>query len=104
VTIPPGTVVLLTAAQGVVGCPANVVDGEIVSDPAAGSAIVDDEGVRKPIRWPFGYTGRRADGEVEILDETGRVVTRTGTRVRLAGGEVVSGTWFACRGSPQVLG
>ncbi len=96
-TLGPDGVVLLTAAHipGSVGCPANYVDGELVFDAAAGSAIIDG-GIREPIRWPYGYTGRRRDAEVEILDETGSVVARSGTRIRLSGGEI-DGAWFACR-------
>jgi hypothetical protein len=92
---------LLTADQGGVGCPANVVEAELVADDNAGSAILD-AGVRKPVRWPFGYTGRRRGTEVEILDRTGTVVARTGTRIRLGGGEVGAGTWFACPG-PRLI-
>jgi hypothetical protein len=100
----PDGVVLLTAARpGAVGCPANFVDGELVFDAAAGSAIIDAAGVRTPIRWPYGYTGRRRDAEVEILDESGAVVARSGTRIRLGGGEPVPGTWFACPG-PRTIG
>lgn len=103
-TLGPYAVVLLTASEGGVGCPANFVDGEVVFDATAGSAIIDHAGVRMPIRWPHGYTGRRQGAEVEILDEQGRVVARTGTPVRLGGGEAVPGTWFACPGPPVVLG
>jgi hypothetical protein len=31
----------------------------------------------------------RRDAEVEILDETGAVVARSGTRIRLGGGDTV---------------
>jgi hypothetical protein len=103
-SLAPDGVVLLTAAHipGAVGCPANFVDGELVFDAAAGSAIIDAAGVRTPIRWPYGYTGRRRDAEVEILDDTGAVVARSGTRIRTGGGEPVPGTWFACPG-PRVI-
>jgi hypothetical protein len=101
-TLGPDAVVLLTARQGGVGCPANFVDGELVFDAAAGSAIIDAAGIRKPITWPYGYTGRRRDAEVEILDRTGSMVARSGTRIRLPGGEIVPGTWFACPG-PRVI-
>ncbi|HEY0443786.1 MAG TPA: hypothetical protein VGC90_06175 [Candidatus Limnocylindrales bacterium] len=50
------------------------------------------------VRWPYGYAGRRSGSEVEILDRTGVVVARTGTRVRLPGGEVEQGVWYACPG------
>jgi hypothetical protein len=90
----PGTVVLLTMGGGGIGCPLAVVDGDLVTDENAGSAIID-HGVRKRVKWPYGYAGRRSGNEVEILDRTGKVVARTGTRVRLVGGEI-DGAWFAC--------
>ena len=97
----PGTVVLLTGRQGDIGCLLNVVEGELVADDTAGSAIIDG-GVRTPIRWPYGFAGRRSGAEVEILDPTGNVVARTGTRIRLGGGAPVPGVWLACP-DPQTL-
>jgi len=95
---PGDPVVLLTNDQPGVGCPANVVTGALVVDVKAGTAIVDN-GIRKPIRWPPGYSGRHSGGEVEILDASGTVVGRTGTVVRLGGGEI-EGVWLACSGPP----
>ena len=89
------TVVLLTGNLEPVGCPAAVIEGELIPDASAGSAIMAGDLVRA-IRWPVGYSGRRAAGEVEILDQAGRVVARTGTRVRLSGGEIEPGIWLAC--------
>ena len=93
----PERVVLLTRDPSVIGCPANVVHGPLVVDIKAGTAIIDN-GVRKPIRWPPGYSGRRSGGEIEILDASGTVVGRTGTVVALDGGEVERGTWLTCPG------
>lgn len=93
----PETVILLTAGRDGVGCPANVVEGQLVFESTAGSAIIVD-GISKLIRWPYGYAGRRYATEVDILDQTGTVVARTGTRIRLGGGESETGTWLACPG------
>jgi hypothetical protein len=90
----PGTVVLLTTGGGSIGCPLAVVEGDLVIDENAGSAVIAN-GVRERIRWPYGYAGRRSGNEVEILDRAGKVVGRTGTRVRLGGGDI-GGVWLAC--------
>jgi hypothetical protein len=89
------TVVLLTGGLEPVGCPAAVVEGQLIPDASAGSAIQLGDLVWA-IRWPVGYSGRRAGDEVAILDQTGQVVARTGTRIRLAGGEIEPGVWLAC--------
>ena len=91
----PDTVVLLTGREGDTGCLLDVIEGELVADPNAGSVIVDG-GVRTPIRWPYGFAGRRSGAEVEILDPSGHVIARTGTRIRLGGGAPVPGVWLAC--------
>lgn len=89
------TVILLTGDLEPVGCPAAVVEGELIPHVSAGSAIMVGDIVRR-IRWPSGYSGRLAGDEVEILDQAGRVVARTGTHVRLGGGEIEPGIWLAC--------
>jgi hypothetical protein len=89
------TVVLLTGQRDPVGCPANLIEGQLIQDANAGSAVMAGN-IFMRIRWPFGYSGRRAAGEVEILDQQGRVVARTGTHVRLGGGEIERGIWLAC--------
>jgi hypothetical protein len=91
------TIVLLTGNLKPVGCPAAVVEGQLIPDSSAGSAIMLGDLVWR-IRWPVGYSGRRAGDEVEILDQTGQVVARTGTHVRLGGGEIEPGIWLACPG------
>jgi hypothetical protein len=89
------TVVLLTGQLDPVGCPANLIQGQLIQDANAGSAILAGN-ILKRVRWPFGYSGRRAAGEVEILDQQGQVVARTGAHVRLGGGEIERGIWLAC--------
>jgi hypothetical protein len=42
-------------------------------------------GTTVPVMWPTGYTGLRlARGEVEVLDEAGKVVATTGKRYDIA--------------------
>jgi hypothetical protein len=90
-----GAIGLLTARPDIVGCPANVVEGDLVADPAAGTAISTTDS-RRPIKWPYGYSGGMNGTVVEISDPAGQVVARTGTKVRLDGGEAEKGTWVAC--------
>jgi hypothetical protein len=77
-----------------VGCYTNFALGQLVEDPASGTAIVE-MGRRTPVMWPAGYTGRRSVWEVEIADSWGRVVARTGTRVQIEGG-YIDGAFLAC--------
>jgi hypothetical protein len=60
--------------------------GDLVTDPASGTAIIEAGGRRVPVTWPTGWTGRSSGSEVEVLDRTGEVAYRTGTHVDLAGG------------------
>jgi hypothetical protein len=78
-----------------VGSPAALIEGRLVPDASAGSAIMAG-GIVKRIRWPSGYSGRRVADEVEILDQLGRVVARTGTHIRMGGGEIEPGVFLAC--------
>lgn len=68
---------------GTVGCYPSYIEGDLVGDQGQGTAIDTT-----PIVWPKGYTVRPSGPEREVLDETGHVVARTGTRVHLGGGLV----------------
>jgi hypothetical protein len=76
-----------------VGCYTNFALGQLIEDPASGTAIVEN-GRRTPIRWPAGYTGRRSVWDVEVT-AWGHVVARTGTRVQIEGG-YTGGAFLAC--------
>ncbi len=91
--LPGQPVALLTDAEdGMHGaCFLSFIEGELVTDPVSGTAIIGRNGgsteERLPVMWPLGWTGRRTlFSDVEVLDPTGRVVVRTGTRVHLMGG------------------
>jgi hypothetical protein len=111
-----GPVELLTG--GPAGCyagPPNTVEGPLLPDPKNGTAIKvedthweesgpawvgNDEGI-VPVMWPTGYTGRRLLlGEVEVLDDAGKVVATTGKRYLLgerpAIGFATNGAFPAC--------
>lgn len=92
-----GSVPLLTRSEGY--CYLSNVQGELVTDQAAGTAIIEksrgNPDRRIPISWPKGYTGRQSFSDVEVLDGSGNVVVRTGTRVYIGGG-YGNDAWEAC--------
>ena len=96
----PVALLTIDAADPMNGaCFLSFIEGELVTDPVSGTAIIGRNGGepdRFPVMWPAGWTGRRTVlSEVEVLDPTGKVAARTGTRVHLAGG-VRSNAWLAC--------
>jgi hypothetical protein len=77
---------LLTAPDdGMVGCYTSGTDGVLTADATYGTAIVENE-APIPVMWPHGFTGRRSGYQVEVVDSSGHVVARTGTRVQIGGG------------------
>jgi len=70
--------------DGMVACYTNFAVGELAFDPAYGTAIVETD-QPTPVMWPEGYTGRQSVFGVEVVDESGHVVARTGTRVQIEG-------------------
>ena len=97
------------------GCYLNFAVGRLLIDPVAGTAIEqtrpgaeEDDVSVTPVMWPTGYTGRRSGSEVEVLDERGQVVARTGSKWRLQGGyessaQFTSGYWRTCSMIPPML-
>jgi hypothetical protein len=70
--------------EGIVSCYTNFAVGELVLDPTYGTAIVETD-QSTPIMWPEGYRGRHSIWDLEVVDESGHVVARTGTRVQIEG-------------------
>ena len=85
----------------VIGCYTSGTTGDLVNDPSAGIVIVEQGGYRHVVDWPPGWTGRRSGSEVEVLDDTGNFVVRTGTKVSLLGGYLPNPEqdFLACYGS-----
>ena len=58
--------------------------------------------------WPEGYTARVADGQLDVLDESGEVVGRVGEPLRVGGGETnpveIGGTAAAERRASELTG
>ncbi len=84
------------AQPGTVGCYTSGTSGELVTDPSAGTAIIESDGRRVPVTWPIGWTGRRSLGAMDIVDQGGNVVARTGTHVNLMGGYWLDGSFLTC--------
>ena len=85
------------ASPGMIGCYTSGTEGQLVTDPVAGTAVIDRQsGHRYAVTWPLGYTGRDSWGEVEVIDDRGNVVTRTGSWVNMSGGYWTDGSFLAC--------
>jgi hypothetical protein len=94
----PDAVTLATSRAGafVSGCPAARIDGVLLIDEGAGTAIVAGEDLYGVI-WPSGFSGHRSAGVIEVLDEDGHVVARTGESVALSGGMITGDRrWSTC--------
>jgi hypothetical protein len=77
---------LLTAPDdGMVGCYTSGTSGVLTTDATYGTAIIENEAAI-PVMWPHGFTGRNSGYQVEVVDTSGHVVARTGTRVQIGGG------------------
>jgi hypothetical protein len=87
---------------GIVRCYTSGTVGDLVTDPAAGVAIVEKTGARYMVMWPSGYMGQRAGSEVEVLNREGRVIARTGTHVSIDGG-YSQGGWVTCGAQVEVV-
>jgi len=96
--------------DGLGSCYLSGITGELEADLVFGTAVVEtvqlqggsQEQASWPVKWPLGYSGRQSGSAVEVLDGSGHVVARTGTRVELAGG-YESGDWAACARGIQTL-
>ena len=83
------------------GCYTSGVAGNLVTDPAAGTAIIDDmTGSRKIVTWPQNWTARSSGSEVEVINRQGTVAYRTGTHVNLLGGYWLDGSFLVCNLEP----
>jgi hypothetical protein len=71
--------------EEMVGCYTSGTSGVLTTDSTYGTAIIERD-ARVPVMWPHGYSGRRSVTAVEVVDASGHVVARTGTRVQIGGG------------------
>lgn len=82
-------------------CPAALLEGRLVADPASGLAIQAVDAPDAPIVtvvWPFGYTARVDTVGYALVDERGATIAHAGDLVGIGGGEPEDGTWGACGG------
>jgi hypothetical protein len=92
--VPGGPVAIRT---GPVGCYASSIEGELVTDPVDGVALIEPGGHRRSVIWSSSWTGRQSGAEVEILNSRGKVEFRTGSYVHIAGArDPDSDGWMAC--------
>lgn len=91
----PSGILVAPGSPAVDACPANLTTGVLVVDAESGVAIED--GHHLPIVWPSGFHARTIDGTVEVLDRSGGVAARTGTRVQIDGGQI-GDRWITCGG------
>ena len=80
----PDTVLLKGRIDGE-ECHSGSTVGTLVANTIGVSIRRDEDGQVVDVYWPGGFTGRRAGTEVEILDDGGRVVARTGQKYKLLG-------------------
>jgi hypothetical protein len=74
-----------SGSEAGVGCFTSGATGQLVTDAAYGTALVEANQTT-PVMWPKGYTSRASGWEVDVVDKSGHVVARTGTRVEIEGG------------------
>ena len=61
-------------------CPLWQVQGELIEEATAGTAVRQPDGVTITLAWPMGYTARRPGETIEVLDARGQVVAVTGRK------------------------
>ena len=84
-------------------CHLNYKHGTLVAHAPTGVAIAErDGGPLVPILWPAGFTARRFGTEIEILNESGKVIAVTGNRYKFDGGTDEAG-WRGCDGVHPAL-
>jgi hypothetical protein len=83
---------------GTVGCYLSNIEGELVTDPVDGVAIIEPGGHRRSVIWSRTWSGRQSGSEVEVLNSQGKVAYRTGSYVHLSGADDPDNSdgWLAC--------
>jgi hypothetical protein len=74
-------------ADGQTFCHTAGAGGQLVAHPAWGLAIQNATYPPQLIVWPHDYVGRIAGDHVQLLDDRGRVVARTGDWIEMGGGQ-----------------
>jgi hypothetical protein len=75
------------AENGAIFCHQALLSGPLIAHPRWGITVGGAPGEAPPVFWPNGYVARTAGDRLELLDEHGRVVARTGDVVSAGGGQ-----------------
>jgi len=102
--VTPEAITLLTEAARPQACMDALAQGTLVPDPRSGLALATPAGERTPVMWPFGYSARLVDGQIELLDDSGEFVAREGDTVQAGGGFGANNLFYACAGLQRVDG
>lgn len=93
----PETITLLTEPAPAEACDDALAQGTLVPDPRSGLALATGA-ERTPVMWPFGYSARLVDGQIELVDGSGTFLAREGDTVQVGGGFGANGLFYACAG------
>ena len=100
----PEAITLLTEAARPQACMDALAQGTLVPDPRSGLALATAGGERTPVMWPFGYSARLIDGQIDLLDDSGKFVAREGDTVQAGGGFGANNLFYACAGLQRLDG
>ena len=82
-----GPVTIWTRPQPLTDCLQARVGGTLVAHPDSGLGFKGVAGSpNRPARWPYGWSARRENGVVLLVDPTGRVMAREGDKILASGG------------------
>lgn len=85
--ITDGPVALWTRPKPDAGCLQARVGGTLVADPNAGLAFKGVNGSpNRPAWWPYGWSARREQGVILLIDPSGKVWAREGDEILASGG------------------
>jgi hypothetical protein len=73
--------------NGVIACHQALMTGPLIAHPRWGITVGGAPGEAPPVFWPNGYVARDAGDHLELLNDRGQVVARTGDIVSAAGGQ-----------------
>ncbi len=78
-------------------CSNGYVDGILIVDPQAGTAVIDPtiRTLRTPLMWPTGYRAHQAGAQLELTRPDGATFATTGNRYWIQG-SFVGDLFYAC--------
>jgi hypothetical protein len=91
----PMPIPILTASRPSAACEDALLIGFLVPDAETGLAVQSANGDVTAVVWPFGYSARYANDQVQLLNEAGTVVAVQGDKMEIGGG-FGNNSWSAC--------